>query len=473
MIDIPNSDRFIELKLIERGFSGDKKYCATVKDGSKYLLRIMSASKKEAWQNLYATLEKITALNVPISKPVEFGTCSGGVYVLLTWIDGEDLADVLPRLPETEEYMLGVKAGKILKIISSIPAPADEENWAAQCKRGISGNVRKYHENDVNRFAGSENIIEFIEKNHVQLMELLEGRPQCFRHGDYSIPNMMFEAGELRIIDFDRYSFGDPWSEFFKTIFSAQISPHFTTGQVHGYFDGEPPLEFFELMALYSTYPCLTAISWAIPHGQDEVNFVFKLCTDVIKWYDNMNNVIPTWYLKGYEVWDILDADGNKTGGLHERGKAMAIGDYHLVVHVWKHNGRGEWLIDRRALNRGTSMDGKWETTGGAVLAGEDSIAAALREAKEELGLVLDAEKGTLFHHIVRHGDDGRKWFQDAWIFECNNPIEDVHFQENEVCDAMWVSAEKIRDMISTGEFLSEWFYPYLDDMLDKWSNNK
>ena len=136
---------------------------------------------------------------------------------------------------------------------------------------------------------------------------------------------------------------------------------------------------------------------------------------------------------------------------------------------MWKHNGKGEWLIDKRVEGRGTSIDGKWETTGGAVLAGDDSLTAALREAKEELGLELDPNKGELFHRIARHGDDGRKWFQDAWVFEHDCPIEDVRFQENETCEAMWATADKIREMMAAGEFLSEWFYQYFDEMIEKW----
>ncbi|MHB8964138.1 MAG: GNAT family N-acetyltransferase [Saccharofermentanales bacterium] len=169
------------------------------------------------------------------------------------------------------------------------------------------------------------------------------------------------------------------------------------------------------------------------------------------------------------EIWDVLDENGNKTGRYTERGRKMARGDYHLVVHVWKHNGRGEWLIDRRSLKRGTSIDGKWETTGGSAIAGDDSLTAALRETKEELAIDLDPNKGTLFHRIARHGDDGHTWLIDAWVFEVDIPIEDVRFQENETCDAMWATADKIREMMATGEFLSEWFYPYFDEMVERW----
>jgi 8-oxo-dGTP pyrophosphatase MutT (NUDIX family) len=177
---------------------------------------------------------------------------------------------------------------------------------------------------------------------------------------------------------------------------------------------------------------------------------------------------IPMVYKPG-EMWDILDEHGNKTGRYAERGRKMATGDYHLVVHVWKRNNRGEWLIDKRAPTRGTSIDGKWETTGGAALAGEDSLTAALRETREELGIELDSQKGTLFNTTDRHGNDGHTWLQDAWVFEWNGSIEDVYFQESETCDVMWARTDKIREMIGSGEFLSAWFYPYFVEMVDKW----
>jgi hypothetical protein len=32
----------------------------------------------------------------------------------------------------------------------------------------------------------------------------------------------------------------------------------------------------------------------------------------------------------------------------------------------------------------------------------------------------------------------------------------------------MWATADKIREMMTSGEFLSEWFYPYFDEMMAK-----
>jgi len=131
---------------------------------------------------------------------------------------------------------------------------------------------------------------------------------------------MMIENNELKIIDFDRYDFGDPWEEFNRIVWSAAASPHFATGQLRGYFGGEPPLEFFKLLAFYISSNTLSSIYWAIPFGQSDLDTMMKQSQDVLRWYDNMNNPVPTWYLGGYEVWDVLDADGNKTGRYHVAG---------------------------------------------------------------------------------------------------------------------------------------------------------
>ncbi|MDD4774465.1 MAG: GNAT family N-acetyltransferase [Eubacteriales bacterium] len=174
--------------------------------------------------------------------------------------------------------------------------------------------------------------------------------------------------------------------------------------------------------------------------------------------------VTPMEYFPG-EIWDVLDRDGNKTGRYTERGRKLTAGDYHLVVNVWKHNGRGEWLIDLRSPDRGTIADGKWETTGGSAIAGEDSLAAALRETREELGIELDPARGTMFRRIDHREHNGHTWFQDVWVFETDLTVDDIRFQKSETCAAMWATADKIRAMIKSGEFLDKRFYPYFEEM--------
>ena len=83
------------------------------------------------------------------------------------------------------------------------------------------------------------------------------------------------------------------------------------------------------------------------------------------------------------ELWDILDKNGNVTGRVHERGKPMNKGEFHLEVYVWIENDNGEYLISQRSLNK--TFPNMWECTGGNAVVGDDSLTTALKEAKEEL----------------------------------------------------------------------------------------
>jgi isopentenyldiphosphate isomerase len=98
------------------------------------------------------------------------------------------------------------------------------------------------------------------------------------------------------------------------------------------------------------------------------------------------------------ELWDILDEDGNLTGRTIERGQPLKEGEYHLVVHIWIRNSEGEYLIQKRS-EKVKLWPGIWAATGGAAIKGESSLDAALREAKEELGISL---KPDMLKRVVR-----------------------------------------------------------------------
>jgi len=292
---------FARVEPIEKGWSEDRKYSVTNSNGAKYLLRISPIERYETRKALFEMLKQVDTLGIPMCLPVELGTCSDGVYLLQSWIDGEDLETVLSLLPETEQYVMGLKSGEIIRKMHSIPAPDSQVEWAARFNRKTDLKIQKYHECGL-RFDGDYYIVDYIEKNR----GLLEKRPQCFQHGDYHIGNMMIEndvkplENALKIIDFDRYDFGDPWEEFNRIVFSAAASPHFATGQLRGYFCGEPPMEFFKLLAFYISSNTLSSIYWAIPFGTSNLDIMMKQSQDVLRWYDNMKNPVPTWYLKDF-----------------------------------------------------------------------------------------------------------------------------------------------------------------------------
>ena len=286
--------RFTTIERINKGWSCDKKYCVAEKV-TKFLLRITPLEKSASRKDMFEMMQRVSALGVPMCQPISFGACADGVFSLQSWIEGEDLEDALPLLSETEQYALGLQSGEILRAIHAIPAPDTQEEWAVRFGRKTDHKIKQYHECGV-RFQGDDAVISYLEQNRA----LLENRPQCFQHGDYHVGNMMLENGDLRIIDFDRYDFGDPWEEFNRIVWCAQKSPHFATGQLHGYFGGEPPVEFFKLLAFYIGSNMLSSIYWALGFDDKERETMLNQVKDVLSWYDNMSNSVPTWYLKDF-----------------------------------------------------------------------------------------------------------------------------------------------------------------------------
>ena len=286
--------KFISKIKIEKGWSSDIKYHVTDENGTDYLLRISANETFAEKSDEFNMMKRLEKLGVPMCRPIELGTCDEGVYSLQSWINGKDAEDVIPTLSHSRQYDYGYKAGEILKIIHSIPAPDDQTDWEVRFNKKIDRKIKGYTECPL-KYENGDLFIDFIEKNRY----LLKNRPQVFQHGDYHIGNMMIDNSlELQIIDFQRKDYGDPWEEFNRIVWSAQTSPYFASGIVDGYFQNEVPMEFWKLLALYIASNTLSSLYWAIPFGEKEINTMKNQTKEVLEWYDNMKNPVPAWYIK-------------------------------------------------------------------------------------------------------------------------------------------------------------------------------
>ena len=277
---------------IEKGWSGDQKYCAVIANGTKYLLRISSIDRLERKRREYEKMREVAQLGIPMCLPVEFGTCEEGAYSIQSWIDGEDAEEKVMAMDAAEQYRYGLDAGRILAKIHTIPAPVDAPDWKLRFNAKIDRKIVMY-ENCELKYESEDAFLNYLAQNRY----LLSGRPQSYQHGDYHIGNMMIDQdGVLTIIDFDRDDFGDPWEEFNRIVWCAQAAPAFASGIVDGYFDGKVPMEFWKLLALYISSNTLSSLPWAISFGEGEIQVMRKQAAQVLEWYDGMKSVIPTWY---------------------------------------------------------------------------------------------------------------------------------------------------------------------------------
>ena len=278
---------------IDKGWSGDQKYCAITADGHKYLLRVSSIDRLERKRREYEKMSEVAQLGIPMCLPVEFGICEEGAYSIQSWIDGEDAESLIMSMNADAQYRFGWNAGRILAKIHTVPAPADALDWESRFNAKIDRKIAMYESCELKYEHGGEAFLDYLAQNR----HLLSGRPQSYQHGDYHIGNMMIDRnGVLTIIDFDRDDFGDPWEEFNRIVWCAQAAPAFASGMVDGYFDGKVPIEFWKLLALYICSNTLSSLPWAIPFGEGEIQVMRKQAAQVYEWYNGMTNVVPTWY---------------------------------------------------------------------------------------------------------------------------------------------------------------------------------
>ena len=168
------------------------------------------------------------------------------------------------------------------------------------------------------------------------------------------------------------------------------------------------------------------------------------------------------------EFWDVYSFDNQqlllKTGEVVSRDAPFPSNGYHLVVQAWIRNSQGEYLISQRSKEKGHAFH--WEMTGGGVQAGENSLQAACREVKEELGVLLPPEKGHFCFQGISQAKS-RKDVVQVWLFDqIDIDVNSLTLQEEEVSSAMWASKNVIYAMRETNLWMPWKNFDYIDSFL-------
>ncbi|WP_461204902.1 NUDIX hydrolase [Clostridium sp. DL1XJH146] len=145
------------------------------------------------------------------------------------------------------------------------------------------------------------------------------------------------------------------------------------------------------------------------------------------------------------EKWDLFDENRQALYKTHNRKDKMVIGNYHVVVSIWTVNSKNEILSTLRDPKKDVYPN-FWENTAGSVLAGETSVEGALRELREETGILANEEE------ILFLGTKKEKTaFIDSYIVRKDYEISELKMQEDETVDAKWVTLERFDEMIESG----------------------
>jgi len=226
---------------INKGWSDDKKYCVTDQN-----------QKLDSKKFEFDMMEKVASLGVPMCKPINIELCDDELHSLHEWIDGKDARETILTVSKEQQYIYGVEAGRILQKIHSLPVTEVREDWEVFYNRKIDDKISKYKECPV-QYKNGQIFIDFLNANR----ELLKDRPQVFQHGDYHIGNFMI--GED--------------------------------------LDHKVPDLFWKLLAIYILNNIVGALPWAVPYGIDEISVMQQQAKEILEWYNDMKQIIPSWYL--------------------------------------------------------------------------------------------------------------------------------------------------------------------------------
>ena len=167
-------------------------------------------------------------------------------------------------------------------------------------------------------------------------------------------------------------------------------------------------------------------------------------------------------YVPDAEIWDLYDENRELLGKDHVRGEQLPIDGYHLVVHVWIRNSKGEYLIAQRSANRQT-YPLMWECVDGSVIKGEDSLQGALREVKEEVGVDLLPKKGHVILSDIKKIEFGKvvNKIVDIWLFKYDGEVDLSNATTDEVAQVAWMNRSQIKELFDANMFVDtlEYFF--------------
>lgn len=161
------------------------------------------------------------------------------------------------------------------------------------------------------------------------------------------------------------------------------------------------------------------------------------------------------------ELCDVYDVNGNKTGEVFIRGEALREGQYQLAANMWIINSKLQILIQKRSKSKKSFPD-IWATHGGSVGMGENSLNASIREAYEEIGIVIQAES---IRYLTRNINPNL--IMDNYIVIQEFDIRSAVLQSEEVSEIKWASLEEIEHMIKNKTFFEYPELPYVVDFIN------
>jgi len=290
---IPNYADWDSIEQINYGWSEDNKYI--IKSGSKkFVLRVSDISYYQKKKSEFDFMKTLHESFQSMSTPIAFGTFDNEnyVYILVDYIEGIQVEQMIPRIGKDKQYALGYKAGRYLKQIHEALGFVEDYSFKDQYTSKINQRISEFRNLHIEN-KQIEDLIQFVQEH----LYVLDGCKSVYHHGDFHVGNLITNDDlDLFVIDFNRIKKGDPLYEFNRILISSQFSTSFAKGQIDGYFEGYPTIEDFVKIKFFIASVQIGTLAWAMKYGDDDVSFAYRSLEHFFNSYDDLKRDIPSWY---------------------------------------------------------------------------------------------------------------------------------------------------------------------------------
>lgn len=154
------------------------------------------------------------------------------------------------------------------------------------------------------------------------------------------------------------------------------------------------------------------------------------------------------------EYWDVYDKKGKWKRRVIKKGERLKNDEYHIIVEGWIWRDDGNFIIQRRALDK-KSFAGMWYcSAGGSVISRETPKEGMVREFKEELGIDISEDELSLKRIITE-----RNTIFYIYLVRKNISLDEITLQEEEVMDVDLADPSKIKKMVEDKTFIGLDYY--------------
>lgn len=139
------------------------------------------------------------------------------------------------------------------------------------------------------------------------------------------------------------------------------------------------------------------------------------------------------------EYLDVVDEYNMPTGEILSKKAAHSEGKFHRKVHIWIINDKEELLLQKRSCHNRTNQN-LWDVSvAGHIGTGESVTEGAIRELKEELGVVAEGKELINIAIVKKDKKPQNKEFVYIFLIKKSIPEEEYIFIDKEVSEVKYI----------------------------------